>query len=204
MRLYFVRHGESEANLLREFSNRGLKHGLTPKGRQQSEALAQALRGASVVAIYSSPLLRAIETSRILSGALGVPYEVTGALREYDVGILEGKSDPASWAVFFDVQRDWLEHGFWERRIEGGESLIDLRDRFVPFVEMLAQRYRDQNGAVVLVGHGGLYRCALPLVMRNVDLKFSAERAIDNTGYVLAEWQPDGWRCVEWCGEAVG
>jgi broad specificity phosphatase PhoE len=33
MRLYFVRHGESKANLLEIFSNRGLKHGLTERGR---------------------------------------------------------------------------------------------------------------------------------------------------------------------------
>ncbi len=32
MRIFFVRHGESEANILNEFSNRGLKHSLTPEG----------------------------------------------------------------------------------------------------------------------------------------------------------------------------
>src|SRR6476646_8171101 len=43
MKLYFVRHGESEANLLREISNRGTRHGLTAKGRAQATALAQSL-----------------------------------------------------------------------------------------------------------------------------------------------------------------
>ena len=52
MRLYFVRHGESEANLLQEFSNRGLKHGLTPTGVRQATALAEALRGLQVAKIY--------------------------------------------------------------------------------------------------------------------------------------------------------
>ena len=42
--LYFVRHGESEANLLHEFSNRGLKHGLTDKGRRQAAALVHKLK----------------------------------------------------------------------------------------------------------------------------------------------------------------
>ena len=40
MRLYFVRHGESEANLLHEFSNSGLKHPLTLTGVAQAQALA--------------------------------------------------------------------------------------------------------------------------------------------------------------------
>src|SRR3712207_5088470 len=103
MTLYFVRHGESEANRLREFSNRGVKHGLTPRGREQAAALARALRGAAVAKLFSSPLLRAVETAEILSAAIGVPYEVTDALREYDCGILEGRSDAASWQVYDEV-----------------------------------------------------------------------------------------------------
>ncbi|MBK9055673.1 MAG: histidine phosphatase family protein [Chloroflexi bacterium] len=43
MRFYFVRHGESEANILHEMSNRGWKHGLTEKGREQAAALAYNL-----------------------------------------------------------------------------------------------------------------------------------------------------------------
>ena len=41
MKLYFVRHGESEANLLHELSNRGLRHGLTDLGREQAGLLAE-------------------------------------------------------------------------------------------------------------------------------------------------------------------
>lgn len=92
MKLYFVRHGESEANLLREFSNRGLKHGLTDKGRTQAAELAQKLKETPVTKIFSSPLLRAVQTTEILAASLSKPYQLTGALREYDCGVLEGKS----------------------------------------------------------------------------------------------------------------
>ena len=92
MRIYFARHGESQANLLHEISNRGLRHGLTRKGREQAEGLARRLQGIPIATIYSSPVLRAIETSVILAHRLDVDYEVTEALREYDCGILEGRS----------------------------------------------------------------------------------------------------------------
>ena len=36
MRLYFIRHGESEANLLQVFANRGFKYGRTELGREQT------------------------------------------------------------------------------------------------------------------------------------------------------------------------
>ncbi len=99
MRLYFVRHGESEANLLNEFSNRGLKHGLT----QQAHALAQSLRSIPVTALFSSPLLRARQTAEILARELGVAYQMTDALREFDCGLLEGKMDAESWQRYWKV-----------------------------------------------------------------------------------------------------
>ncbi len=85
MKITFTRHGESQANLLQEFSNRGLKHPLTPAGRQQAAALAEALQGQNVTHLYSSPVLRALETAIILAGRLGGTYEVVEALRESEL-----------------------------------------------------------------------------------------------------------------------
>src|SRR5215510_3422657 len=93
MKIYFARHGESEANLLHEFSNRGVKHGLTQKGRAQAAELAVELAAKPILRIYSSPLLRATQTAGILAEALGLEVEVTDALREYDCGVLEGRAD---------------------------------------------------------------------------------------------------------------
>lgn len=76
-RLYFVRHGESEANVLKVISNRGSRHGLTEKGRRQSAELASNLEGSRATRIYSSPLLRALQTAETVSSALGVDYDVT-------------------------------------------------------------------------------------------------------------------------------
>ncbi|MFO7662130.1 MAG: histidine phosphatase family protein, partial [Chloroflexota bacterium] len=76
MKLIFARHGESLANILHEISNRGLKHPLTSNGREQAAALAQALAFRSLDHIYTSPILRAIETAVIVAHRLGVEYEV--------------------------------------------------------------------------------------------------------------------------------
>jgi broad specificity phosphatase PhoE len=58
--------------------------------------LAEKLKPVPISAIFTSPLGRAVETTKILSQTLGLPYQITDALREYDCGILEGKSDPES------------------------------------------------------------------------------------------------------------
>jgi probable phosphoglycerate mutase len=164
MRLYFVRHGESEANLLRVISNRGLVHGLSEKGRQQAVALGETLAQSGISAVFSSPLLRATQTAEILSAALRLDYVVTDALREYDCGVIEGKSDAQSWELHRRTREDWLLRGQWERRIDGGESFLDIRNRFEPFIEDLLATC-PADASLLLVGHGGLYYCMLPQVL---------------------------------------
>jgi broad specificity phosphatase PhoE len=202
MNLYFVRHGESEANVLHVISNRGYRHGLTEKGRQQALELAGRLKEAVPARIYTSPLMRAVQTAEILTGILKAPIKIAQALREYDCGVLEGKSDEASWTLHRQVQEDWLKRGLWERRIEGGESLCEARDRFMPFIRRILEEKQGEETSVVLIGHGGLFKCVLPLVLANVSFAFAGEQPFPNTGYVLARTTPEGLACVEWCGKA--
>jgi broad specificity phosphatase PhoE len=203
MRLYFVRHGESEANRLGEFSNRGLKHGLTARGEEQARVLARTLKDVSAARLFSSPLLRAVQTAQIVSEELAIPYEVTDALQEYDCGILEGKADAASWELYEGVSAAWLRDKDWEARIEGGESFVDIRRRFVPFIERLVEESTGSSQTLIAVGHGGLYRCMLPLVLGNIDFDFAQHHPIGNTDCIIAEPGPEGLTCLSWGQMAV-
>lgn len=203
MRIYFARHGESHANLLHEISNRGLRHGLTRKGRIQAEALAQSLQGISISHIYSSPVLRAIETSIILANRLAVEYEIAEALREYDCGILEGRSDEGAWQGWQELFDAWVVRHEWERRIEGGESFHDIRGRFEPFVDGLIKRYGDTETNIACVAHGGVYRMMLPVVLKNVNTELIARFGFEYTACIVAEWRSTGLVCVEWNGYIV-
>jgi len=203
MRIYFVRHGESQANLLREISNRGLRHGLTRKGREQAVALADRLRDQRFTHLYCSPLLRAIETAVITANRLGLDYEVVDALREYDCGIAEGRSDAEAWRLWQELFDAWLVDGRWEQRIEGGESFYEVRERFLPFIEGLVNRYGDTGARVLCVSHGGVYRAMLPLVLKNVDVRRIVDHGFDPASCLVSEWRPAGLYCVEWDGRAI-
>lgn len=204
-RLYFVRHGESEANVLKVISNRGsghgpvLGHGLTERGRRQAEELAENLRGSAAGRIFSSPLLRAVQTAQVLSRALGVDWEVTEALREFDCGVAEGRSDAEAWELHRQVMEQWLQ-GQFAARIEQGESLLDVQRRFVPFVRSLGET-EGQGSAYILVGHGGLYLSVLPVLLVNVNP--GTMLGFPNAAFVLAETQPEGLVCLEWCGRPM-
>jgi broad specificity phosphatase PhoE len=204
MRIYFARHGESQANVLHEISNRGLQHGLTRQGRQQALALAQHLRDHPIIQIYSSPLLRAIETSVILAGQLDLDYEVSAALCEYDCGVMEGRSDPAAWQAWQALFDAWVLHQRWDEHIQAGESFYDLRARFEPFIAGLLERYHGQTDVEVLcVSHGGLYWMMLPLVLKNVNIELISRYGFEYTACIVAELRPQGLFCVEWNGHPV-
>lgn len=204
MKIFFARHGESQANLLHEISNRGLKHPLTPKGRQQALQLAQALRGRSIVRIYSSPVLRALETTITVAKQLGVEYEVTEALREYDLGDLEGRADEKTWELWHEVVEAWTKHRNWDKRASGGENFHEVRERFVPFLEGLIRQYRDTEANLLCIGHGGLYRVMLPLVLENLDRDFiSKHPALDYASIIISELRSDRLICLEWNGIQV-
>ena len=163
MRLYFVRHGESEANTTGLFSNRPPGAALTAAGREQAESLAVRLHDAGITQIYSSPLLRARQTAEILSAALNAPVEVTDALREYDMGIYEGTKDPVAGRKPNTVLA-WTIQNSNQRVPEGG---VCMRRRFEPLsmtwwtrTVTVTRRWRWWGTAALLA--------LLPMMLSNV------------------------------------
>jgi broad specificity phosphatase PhoE len=198
LQLYLVRHGQSVANVLQVFSNRDLAHGLTDAGRVQVEELAERLTGVPFAAFYCSPVLRARQSADILSARLGIEYVTSTALAEYDVGELEGKSDAASWQRYYALHDTWFRDKDWTARIEGGESFEDIRARFVPFIDGLLES--PPSSPVLLLGHGGTFRCMLPLIMSNVTFEDVVKHGMDYTDVVIAEQRAHGLVCVQWRG----
>jgi probable phosphoglycerate mutase len=198
MQLYFVRHGESEANARQVFSNsdRDTAFGLTNVGRAQVEDLAGRLAGVPFAAFYCSPVLRARQSADIVSARLGIDYVITPAIAEYDVGELEGKSDAASWQRYYAVREAWFRDKEWTARIEGGESFEDIRARFVPFIEALLAS--PPPGPVLLLGHGGTFHCMLPIIVSNVTFDLVVEHGMGHTSVVIAEQRAQGLVCVHW------
>jgi broad specificity phosphatase PhoE len=200
MKLYFVRHGESVANILHEFSNSGYKHPLTEKGVEQAQALAQSLSGLQVEQIYSSPVMRAMQTAQVLAESLQAPLEITEALREWSVGIYEGTTDPHGWELHRQVTEDWIFHQKLDSKIPGGESFLEIQERFCPFIEELVHNNAGQDRNIILLGHGGLYGAMLPIIFKNVDFTFASQHGMPYTTYAVAETRPDGLYCRTWFG----
>jgi broad specificity phosphatase PhoE len=202
VKFYFVRHGESKANIFHVFSNQGWKHGLTPNGVSQVGELAENLRPRKFEKIYTSPLKRAVETARILSARLSIEYEISDALREFHTGINEGKRDQESWDRWAKVIEDWRVRGLYDSRIERGESLTDQMNRLIPFIQSLGETYGSSDHNLLLIGHGGLFFCVLPLILENITYRDIENLDFPNTGYILVDSTPQGYYCQQWCGKS--
>jgi broad specificity phosphatase PhoE len=202
MRLYFVRHGESFANTEHVFANANESYSLTEKGRQQAEALANSLKGIRFSGLYSSPVLRAVETSEILSKIFSLPVILSEALREFSVGILEGRKDPEAWELFGDLWKKWFEQGLLEEKIEGGVSLREIRELFDRFIGDLAAQYENTGSSIILVSHGGLLHAVLPALLSNIDPGYARTHNLGNTAVVITELQGNKWVCLVWGSES--
>ena len=189
MKLYFTRHGESEATTRRIISNRNLPHPLTQTGRQQAEALAKKLTGKSITRIYTSPIPRAKETAEILSAVLKAPVEYADGLREPDCGVLEGREDEAAWAE----HNYWKEAWFMGRQLEcgpqDGETCDEVRERLSGFIGNLINDYGETDAEFLLVTHGALILFGLLEVCTGVDQLTLIDHGLDHTALITTELQ---------------
>jgi broad specificity phosphatase PhoE len=161
--ILWARHGENVANLTRTLSYRVYDGNLTENGRRQARELAARLAAypvAPVGQIFTSPLRRARYTAQIVAHLLQLPVLAElEDLRELNVGELDGRSDPAAWAIYADVLSAWRA-GDVRARFPGGEDCRELRDRLRRALAVVADRSGGMSSLVV--AHGGALRAALP------------------------------------------
>jgi probable phosphoglycerate mutase len=133
--LYFCRHGETEANVEKRFQGLTIDTLLTPKGREQSRAIAELLRRAeprfAALDYVSSPLGRARATMEIVLGELGLPggrYRTDARLQEIDLGEWDGLTDAEARALD-PAMFEKRGNDKWNVRVPGGENYADVAAR---------------------------------------------------------------------------
>ena len=196
-RIYFVRHGENRANVERLMSWRVIDYPLTELGQRQAEAVAGWFRGRPIEAVYASPLLRARETADRIARVVGAEVVEAEALRELNVGELDGLGDADSWAVHDGIVARW-RRGEWEARFPGGESYREAYDRLAGLVAELIERH--PTGDVVAVGHGGLFTTVLPRLCPVPGHDGTSALRLGNTAITVLRHDGEGLACETWGG----
>jgi alpha-ribazole phosphatase len=152
-RLILVRHAEPDDTARGRICGR-LDAGLSARGRAQAERLAGSLAGHGIVAVYTSPRVRARETvARVPPRAI-----VVDDLREIDFGALEGMTYDEAAARHPEVYRCWMERPT-EVAFPDGEQYGDLRRRVRSAASAIVAAH--PRSCVLVAAHGGTIRTLL-------------------------------------------
>ena len=147
--ILLVRHGETDWNLQRRVQG----HSDTPlndTGRAQATVLADELATESIDAVYSSDLMRAHETARIVADARGLDVTAIPELRERHFGTWEGLTDVEIFSRFPEATE-----GPWG----DGETKDMMETRVTDALHRIAEAH--PGGQVLVVTHGGPVRVVL-------------------------------------------
>jgi probable phosphoglycerate mutase len=143
-RLWLVRHGETE------WAKNGRHTGrtdvpLTDLGRSQAVAVGRKIGKQPFAEVLSSPLARAVDTSRI--AGFGARVELVDDLMEWDYGADEGRTTE-------EIRRDRPGWSIWVEGPSGGETIEDVRAR----ADRVIERVLAGSGDVLCFAHGHVLR----------------------------------------------
>ncbi|HEV8194180.1 MAG TPA: histidine phosphatase family protein [Ktedonobacterales bacterium] len=158
--VYLIRHADALPGVEEVLPGDYDEQALTAKGRQQAGALAERLRAIPLAAIYSSPILRAIQTAEPTAHTHDIQVQIEPDLREVQLGPIgpdQADASPAAISALLqarlrEIAVIALGSGDWSS-IPGSEPSAALRSRITAIVDTLAVRHPGQR--IALVSHGG-------------------------------------------------
>ncbi len=150
--LWLVRHGQTNWNLNGRWQGQALDApGLNDVGRAQALILRDQLKDVHFSAIYSSDLLRALQTAEIIAEPSLLDIIQEPLLREIHLGNWEGMLASEIGMQYpnglANRARDPLSYG-----APGGETLVQLAERVVGVTREIAEKHSE--GSVLIVSHG--------------------------------------------------
>lgn len=175
MYLYLVRHGQSEGNVRKTFHGQ-TDYPLTETGREQARESAEKLKEVAFSRCCASDLSRAWETALACLEGRSVSAEPCPALREQDVGGMEGLTWEEMEERYPDILHPYIEDWFHTIPPEG-ESPDDMTARVAACVDDIIRRGED----TLIVAHNG----SLSLILKH--LKLAGEDELLKSGFFFQQ-----------------
>ena len=186
--IYLVRHGATAHNLLDppRMQGRHIDEPLAELGHSQAAQVAAALQSKPLVAVYASPLKRAMETAQAVAALHGLEAVPVEGLAEADVGRWEDRAwveiEQNDAEAYHAFRNDPVESGYPE-----GENLQQVDDRVAEAIDQVASQHPGQ--CIAIVAHSVVNRVYLGRLLR---LSTAMRRKIpqDNCNLSIVKWTP--------------
>lgn len=152
MRLYIVRHGQTDWNLNRKLQGHS-DIPLNENGIKMAHETAEKFKNVPIDYVFSSPLKRALETAEIILGNRNLPIKTDNRLREVGFGEFEGMSLTDMGESFQLFSKFFTDPEHYKTPV-GGETYDDVQRRVHSFLEELYHnsQYADKN--ILIASHG--------------------------------------------------
>lgn len=188
MKIFLVRHGESEGNLGGTLQGCRLDTPLTRRGRRQAEALAVRLAEAEVDDVVASPMARARETAEICAAPHGLAVRLDLELVEFDWGVWTGLPlDDEMDRSVAELRAKWRS-GDVDAAPPRGESPLVAGGRAA---RVLSRLKAAGCAAPLVVAHGRFNRILMATLLGR-DLARMDEIRQRNGSISVFEWDGDG------------
>jgi probable phosphoglycerate mutase len=147
-KFYFLRHGQTDFNL-NDLVMGSIDMDVNFYGLKQAVDIAQNIRHLNIKTIVSSPLKRALTTSKVISYFTKAPIVVIDNFKEVNYGSLEGAKKPENFLY------NWINNEY-----EDAESFSLVKKRVK---EGLNHAFLYQE-PILVVSHGGIYKAMQSLL----------------------------------------
>lgn len=192
-RICFVRHGETDWNVEKRIQ--GLTDiQLNEKGRGQALAMAFNAAHVSFKAIYSSDLVRAVDTAKALAEREELEIRLLPQLRERNYGIFQGITAAEGAERYPEAYKLYLARDP-HYNFETGESMLDFAARVAEGVDWMVRHHTGQT--IAAVTHGGV----LDILFRKATgrpLSTPRDFKIPNCGLNWFHFDGQGWHLESW------
>lgn len=202
MKVYFVRHGESQLNAQRVHQLSTTE--LSEIGKQQAEVVAKRLLKLPIDVLLSSTYSRAKQTADIIRKFINKPIEYSPLFNERKrPTVIEGRAtnEPEVVAINNKITQN-LHNPTWRHSDE--ETFFDMKERAENALTYLTE-YNKEHIAVVT--HGDFLRMLIGVM--GWGNAFKAEDYIlfltflpwQNTAITVCEYKEEKWKLVTWNDE---
>jgi phosphoserine phosphatase len=199
MKLYLVRHGESDGNANRIHQDAQVP--LSPRGLQEARVLAERLCDVPIDTIISSPFQRALQTATVIGEVLNRPVQTCALFVEVKRPTeIEGRpmEDPRVVAIKNRILDNWHDRD-WRHSDE--ETFFDLRSRAIEALEFIAGR---ESPHMLIVTHGQFMRLLVSVMAFGQTLEADVFRQLQtfltmsNSALTRCELRRGQWQLITW------
>lgn len=146
-----MRHGQADNNVKRILVGRYIESHLTEYGKRQVADTAMYLKNISIKKVYTSPVIRTIETAKIICKILQLEYHLDERLYEIELGKLVGMNFEDIVQKFGNLFLKFYNEKDSSLKTYGVESFYSIKSRIKNLLDEIMKNHEDEN--VLLITH---------------------------------------------------